>query len=764
MAKTAPCGTWESPIAATTLVEDRLRLSDLVVSGDEVYWSEGRPFEGGRVCLVKSDAAGNCSDLIPEGYSARTTVHEYGGRCFAVHEGVVYFSNFDDQRLYRVAPGESPEPITAAPLEKWGVRYAAPVVSLDGHYIYCVRERHGSEVTNDIVVLRVDGEAEARVVAAGHDFFGAPSLSPDGRRIAWVCWDHPRMPWDGTELWEAEVGSDGLPVAPRLVAGGPAESVAQPKYSPGGWLHFVSDRTGWWNIYADTGDPTAPNPLCQAEHDFAEPDWAFGLSSYGFCPDGSPDGCLVATWIDGGVFKLGILPIGAGAAGLQRLEMPFNEFRYVSTDGGRLAAILGSPAIPPCVALIQLPGGEVTVRRSSSALVIDEGYLSEPEAFEFPTEEGRTAHALVYRPKNRDYEVPAGELPPLVVVAHGGPTSMARPGLSEMVQYWTSRGFAVADVNYGGSSGYGREYRARLKGKWGVVDLDDCGSAGRHLARTGVVDGKRMVVRGGSAGGYVVLCSAVFRDVFVAGASYFGVSDLSALAIHTHKFESRYGDELVAPWPAGADVYESRSPAVHAAELHMPLILFQGLEDAVVPPAQAEVMVEVLRKKGIPFAYLAFEGEQHGFRQAASIVRSIEAELCFYGCVLGFQPAGDIEPVEIENRAALGSIAPSPAEAPGPTPAPPGARAPALPARPPGDPGPPMSAAEWLERFAARLGVDPPAESEVEAILGLAGTAAHASERTAAPVAAWLVAKAGATAAEGLAAARALAKEAEDPT
>jgi dipeptidyl aminopeptidase/acylaminoacyl peptidase len=649
VAKTAPYGEWDSPITSAELVESRLRFADCIASGEEVYWAEGRPTQGGRVGLVRANADGSLTDLLPEGYAARTTVHEYGGHPYAVADGVVYFSNFADQRIYRLVAGEDPEPITAEPAARWAVRYAGLVVSGDRRFIYCVRERHGDDVVNDLVVLPTDGEGEPRVVAEGHDFFGMPTLAPDGQRIAWICWDHPRMPWDGTELWEADLGSDGLPLNPRMVAGGTSESVTQPRYSPGGQLHFISDRTGWWNLYGDSGDPGKPSALCAREADFAEPDWVFGHSSYTFLPDGS----LVVSWITGGFFKLGHLRPQAEGHELHEIEIPYTCIGNLSVSGEGVAAIAGSPTTAQSVVRVEIPSGASTLLRGGSGAVIDEDYLSIPETLEFPTEDGLVAYALLYRPRNKDFTGPDGELPPLVVAGHGGPTSMALPVLNYGWQYWTSRGFALVDVNYGGSSGYGRRYRARLKGKWGIVDLDDCCNVATYLASAGVVDGARMVMRGGSAGGYTTLCAAVFRDVFAAGASYFGISDLSALARDTHKFESRYTDELVAPWPAGEEVYRSRSPRFHADKLHTPLIVFQGLEDVVVPPEQAEIMTGAMREKGIPFAYLSFEGEQHGFRQAATIRRSTDAELYFYGRVLGFTPAGDIEPVEIENEAAL---------------------------------------------------------------------------------------------------------------
>ena len=585
-----------------------MALSGLQVSGDALYWIEGRPAEAGRQVVVRWRPGEEPVDVVPAPFSARTTVHEYGGGAFCVAGDTVYFSNFDDQRLYRVDSGGEPQPITPD-----GARYADGDVH--GDRLVCVRERHLDQgVVNDIVELPTDGSAEPTVVAAGHDFYAAPRFAPDGR-LAWLAWDHPRMPWDGTLL------------EPGPVAGGPEESVSQPRWSPDGALHWISDRTGWWNVYRE-GEPLAP-----MEAEFAEPDWVFGQSTYDFLPGSR----VIARW-DG---RLGVL-------GDEPLDLPYTSFSAVRSYGDKVAVIAASPTQAPAVVVIDPETAEVTVVRTSRPTPVDPGYLSTPRRIEFPTAGGATAHALFYPPANNDHDGPAGERPPLMVTSHGGPTSAASTGLELRTQFWTSRGFAVVDVDYRGSSGYGRAYRRQLDGQWGVADVDDCVAAARHLADAGEVDGRRMVIRGSSASGLTTLL-ALTKGVFAAGASLYGVVDLAALATDTHKFEARYLDGLVGPWPDAADVYRERSPLSHADELAAPLIIFQGLDDKVVPPSQAEVLVDALRRAGLPFAYLTFEGEAHGFRQAATIRRVVEAELSFYGQVLGFAPADDIEPVEIER-------------------------------------------------------------------------------------------------------------------
>ncbi|HXH21491.1 MAG TPA: S9 family peptidase [Dehalococcoidia bacterium] len=639
VAEVAPYGSWKSPITADLIVASSISLGSIAVDGEDVYWLEGRPLEGGRQVLVRRTPDGAVSDVTPAPYNVRTRVHEYGGGSYAVHQGVVYFSNFADQRLYRLRPATSPEPLTSAE----GMRYADGVVDPARGLLYCVREDHtrsDQDAENTIVAIDLETGAET-VVARGHDFYSTPRLSPDGSRLSWLSWDHPNMPWDGTELWLARLGEDGLPQSPERVAGGPSESIFQPEWSPDGRLYFVSDATGWWNLHR-LGDRGA-EIVVEREAEFGAPQWVFDARTYAFLPDGR----LLCAYAEGGVSRLALLD--PEARSLQPIDIALNGFGSVRVAGDRAYFVASSPSLPGAVYELDLRTQALTPLRWSSDLRIDDGYISLPEPLEFPTEGGLTAHALYYAPRNKDYRAPEGEKPPLIVMSHGGPTAAAGAGFSLQKQFWTSRGFAVLDVNYGGSTGYGCEYRRRLEGKWGVVDVDDCTNGARYLASRGLVDPGRMAITGGSAGGYTTLCALAFRDVFKAGASHFGVADLEALARDTHKFESRYLDRLVGPYPERRDLYVERSPVHHVDRLACPVIFFQGLEDKIVPPNQAEAMVEALRRKGIPVAYLAFEGEQHGFRRAENIKRSMEAELYFYGRIFGFRPADEIEPVEIMN-------------------------------------------------------------------------------------------------------------------
>lgn len=647
MSKVAPYGSWESPITPELLVEKVVGLSHPTPAGEDLLWVEMRPAEGARYALVRRRPDGKTAEVLPEGFAVRTLVHEYGGLAHAVHADTLIFSNFADQRLYRITGGESPMAITPEPPQPLAHRYADPVISPDGRLLICVRERHTEAgVINEIVALPTDGSADPKILAAGHDFYAAPRLNPAGNRLAWLAWDIPRMPWDGTELWEADLGPDAGIGEPRLVAGGPEESVGQPRYSPAGRLHYVSDRSGWWNIYAD--EPEAgTRPVIARDAEFSGPDWVFGQSSFTFLSDGT----LVATWSEEGLDRLGLLR--PGERGVTTVPTPLTAIGSIKPYGSGVVAVAAGSAEAPAVVEISLPGGTHRLIKPSREAPVSPEMISAPRAIEFPTTGGVTAHALFYPPHNPDFQGPESEQPPLIVISHGGPTAATSSALNLGIQFWTTRGIGVVDVNYGGSTGYGREYRRRLNGAWGIVDVDDCTNAALYLAARGEADGRRLVIRGGSAGGYTTLCALTFKDAFAAGGSHYGVADAGALAEDTHKFEARYLDNLIGPWPESRALYEERSPIFHTERLDTPLIIFQGMEDKIVPPAQAEMMVDALRAKGVPFAYLAYEGEQHGFRKAENIKRTAEAELYFYGRILGFRPAGNLPPVDIENASAL---------------------------------------------------------------------------------------------------------------
>ncbi|MFL5766947.1 MAG: S9 family peptidase [Actinomycetota bacterium] len=645
MTEIAPYGSWRSPLSAAEVAEAGSPIADVQFSGRSVFWLQRRPKEGGRTVLMRHDEDGTLSDVTPDGFNVRTKVHEYGGGSMLVDDSRVFFANFSDQRLYRQGDGGEPRPITPEPPEPASIRYADMRVTPDGRWLVCVRERHEPDgVVNELAILPDDGSAEPRTLAGGHDFFSNPRVSPDGTQLAWLSWDHPRMPWDGTELSVASFDPErGLGEA-RVVAGGPEESIAQPEWSPDGVLHFVSDRTGWWNLYRAEPDRDLPRevtPLAPLDAEFALPAWVFGISRYAFLSGGR----IACAFDQRGASHLALLERGKP---LRDLELAIDA-SCLRSDGRRLLMIGLTASEFPAVYALDPAGGEPEVLYRTRERSLDHPFLSTAQPIEFPTEENRTAHAFFYPPRNPDYSAPDGERPPLIVHSHGGPTAAVTDDLDLEVQYWTTRGIGVVDVNYGGSTGYGREYRDRLRGRWGEVDLADCVNAARFLADRGDVDGSRMAIAGGSAGGYTTLSALTFTDVFAAGASYYGVGDLEALARDTHKFESRYLDGLVGPYPQEVERYRERSPVHFTEKLSCPVILFQGLEDEVVPPEQAEEMVRSLQEKSLPYAYLAFGSEQHGFRRAETIVRTLEAELYFYSRIFGFELADPVEPVAIEN-------------------------------------------------------------------------------------------------------------------
>lgn len=635
MPKSARYGSWKSPITSDLIVSQSIGLSEVRLSNGNVYWLESRPQEQGRNVVVRFDGA-HQADVTPNAFSARTRVHEYGGGAWAVAEDVVYFSNFVDGRLYRqLGDGSDPEPLTSPspePQRQW--RFADGVIDAGRALWIGVREDHtgeSKEPVNTIVAVDLRGppEAAGRILAEGHDFFSSPRLSPDGQRLLWLAWDHPNMPWNGTTLYVAEFGPDGMLEKAEEIAGGPDESIFQPSWSPAGDIVYVSDRSGWWNLYRFDSKRRANEPIAIVEAEFGQPQWAFGMSTYAFAGMDR----LLCTYSQSGLGRMAEIDFTSGA--LRPLELPFTQFASVRAEAGRAAFVGGAPDQPASVITLDLETRDYRVLKRATGLLDRSDlhladYLSAPEPIAFPTTGRRTAYGLFYPPRNADYAGLGSEKPPLLVRCHGGPTAAASSTLNLGIQFWTSRGIAVLDVNYGGSTGFGRAYRDRLHLSWGVVDVEDCINGAKHLAGEGRVDGARMVITGGSAGGYTALAALAFHDVFAGGASHYGVSDIAALARDTHKFESRYLDWLIGPYPEEEALYRERSPLFHAEGLSKPVIFFQGDEDAVVPPNQTEAMVEALRKQGTPVGYLLFSGEQHGFRNAENIKRALDAELYFY--------------------------------------------------------------------------------------------------------------------------------------
>ena len=682
--ETASYGEWSSPIDGADVARRQVGLAFPTIDAAGVWWQESRPEQGGRLAVVCQGPDGISRDLLPMPWNARTRVHEYGGKSYLPLPGGFVFANFGDQRLYRcgvtdqAGPAQSgpeePEPLTPAPGADAAYRFADFALSPGGDEVWCVRERHGASrdgagldgagrITRAIVAVPLDGSAAddpaaIRVLVSGSDFYAYPTPSPDGTRLAWICWDHPRMPWDGTELRVAAL-DDGGPVSDKsqqqLIMGCATESVLAPVWRDDRSLYVISDRSGWWNLYL--ADLLAfPRALCPREEEFDSPLWQLGMSPYAVLGDGR-----IAVVHGTGETRLGVLDPETGQ--LTDVDLPYSVFvSGLSAAGQTVATIAGGPTVPMTVISVEVPApGDLRavaareLNRSADSLP-DAAYLPAPRAARLTGPSGSVVHALVYPPANPAVRGPDGERPPYIVWVHGGPTSHVVPRLDLEKAFFTSRGIGIIDVNYGGSSGYGRAYRERLRGQWGVVDVADVMTAALALAEAGEADGKRLGIRGGSAGGWTALAAVTSgiavtegeprRGVFAAVASYFGVSDLRGFAAQTHDFESRYLDGLIGPLPECDALYTERAPVGHVNDATCPVLLLQGLDDPVVPPAQAESIAADLAAHGIPYAYLTFEGESHGFRKAENIVTSLEAELSFYGQIMGFVPPG-VPPVPL---------------------------------------------------------------------------------------------------------------------
>jgi dipeptidyl aminopeptidase/acylaminoacyl peptidase len=639
----APYGSWASPLSAEVLAAGGIAFGDLRSADGRLYWTENVPARGGAISLF-SLAGGAAAQVTPDDANVRTRVHEYGGAPFVVDGDTVYYSQYADQRLYALRRGGDPTPVTP-PKYRYADCIALPAARNASPALVCVREDHTdpAHVRNTLVRLPMPITGAGEVLFDGSDFVSYPRLSPDGRRLAFIAWNHPNMPWDGTELHVADLTAQGLTAA-KIIAGGAAESVQEPQWDSDGTLYFISDRSGFWNLYAQRADGV--RAVWPRAAEFAGPLWSFGQSNYVLFGDGR----AVVSFRDRGISHLAVLDLKAGTG--RELNLPYVEFSHLTKiDSQHIAAVAGASKSPLSIVNIDIANAEVTTLRTAGKFPLNADAISVGAPIDFPSAHGRTAHAFYYAPTNPGYLGPAGALPPLLAFVHGGPTAQSSPSLRSGVQYWTSRGFAVVDVNYGGSSGYGRAYRQELNGNWGVVDAEDVIAAVRFLVDTKRADPKRTAISGGSAGGYTVLVALSTSDVFRAGADHFGVSDMTALARDTHKFESRYIDSLIGPLPAAQALYDSRSPLNHLNGFKVPVLVLQGADDPVVPPNQSQRIVDALRARHVPVAYVLYPGEGHGFRKPENIINSLQAELSFYGQVFGFKPADQLPPLIIEGLA-----------------------------------------------------------------------------------------------------------------
>ncbi|MFB4303410.1 S9 family peptidase [Actinomadura sp. NTSP31] len=655
---TLPYGSWPSPISAADVARARLRLSFPTVVGDDVWWQETRPEEGGRTTVIHLKG-GHRTELLQAPWDARTRVHEYGGRSYLpvrTADGVsLVFSNYEDQRLHRLDPGDpKPYPLTPEPAVQAGLRYADYVLSPDGTEIWCVCEGHIAEppeggagtagIRRAIVAVPLDGSAAddagaIRELVTGAHFYASPAPSPSGGHLAWVQWNHPRMPWDGTELRVAAI-EDGTTVAPRTVKGGLTESAVAPLWRDDESLYVISDWPGWWNIYQVGLHGESPQAQFPAEEEFTGALWQLGGMPYALLGDGR-----LAVLHGEGDMRLGIYD--PETLDLVDVEVPYEDWHpQLSADGTTIVGIAGGPDLPTSVVRVDTTTGRVEGLRRELAELPDVAYLSKPRTERLEGPFGRPVHAYVFPPTNPEAVAPEGELPPYVVFVHGGPTGRVSKDLDLERCYFTSRGIGVIDVNYGGSTGYGRAYRERLRRQWGVVDVEDAVAAAQALVDGGIADPDRLAIRGGSAGGWTTLAAATQTDLFKAATSYYGISDLQSFAAATHDFESQYLFGLIGPLPGFERAYEERSPLNRADRTACPVLLLQGLNDPVVPPDQSERFAVALAAKKMPYAYLTFEGESHGFRRADTVIACLEAELAFYGQTLGFQPRG-VDPIDL---------------------------------------------------------------------------------------------------------------------
>ena len=638
MTITKPYGTWESLITSEMLVGGAVRLGEIVTDGDDVWWAESRPDEGGRTVIVR-----NGKDQTDKKTNVRTLVHEYGGSAWWVRNGTLVYSQYLDQRLYRRDKSGDSIPLTPESETQQSYRYADGRITNNEDWYVCVRETHTSsdeEPSNEIVAVPLDGSQQIRVLVSGPDFVSSPRVSKEGDQIAWVQWNHPNMPWDDTQLCIASL--EEMVLSNQKVTKSKAESFFQPEWDDQGNLHVVSDRNNWWNLFRvdQSTNEIDLTSLTNIEAEIGLPQWVFGQSRYAFVGDE-----IWFVYREAGIDKLATL---SSNGQFEQIKIDATEIESVTNYQDGIVATVSSWKAESSVMFIN--SEEVRPLSKTRDLDIGESWFPVPETFTYQTSDSEKAHALFYSPTNPEYEIHENENPPLIVLAHGGPTGSARRQLQLSIAYWTSRGFGVADVDYRGSTGYGRLYRNSLRNSWGLADVEDCVAVAKHLVAQKKVDKNRLAIKGGSAGGFTVLAALTFHDTFTAGASRYGIADLAILAKDTHKFESRYLDRLVGKWPEDEEIYKQRSPIHHIEQLSTPMVILQGSEDPIVPPNQAHLMAKKLKENDIPHALIEFSDEGHGFRKAPNITKAIESELAFFAQIFNFEPFDDLPKICIESN------------------------------------------------------------------------------------------------------------------
>jgi len=660
-------GEWQSPITAQLVAGESTSHSQIQVFDDAIYWVETLPEDNNRCAiffqpLEHGNPLGGPKKMTPDGFNVRSQVHEYGGGAYLVNNGpagkTAYFCNFDDQRVYKQnLENGSPIPLTP----EGPYRYADFHMNFAHQRLFAVREnfttveKHLSQYPENEIVIIDTATGETDVLIRGADFFSSPRISPDGKKLCWLCWNHPQMPWDGTECWVAELSEEGLPISGIKAAGGTDESIFQPQWCPDNILHFASDRNGWWNLYRQVEGSDA-EIIYSMEAEFARPQWIFNQSCYDF--DTHDKGCIVCCINQSGSWRLARLEPSKGSATNAPSTSPAYQLRYheeifadigfVKTCGKQCVFVASFTDKAEEIHFFDFDKLQNSALKSAHPLPFHKGYLSNPESIIFPTTDGSDVHGFYYPPTNKDYK-PSSYKPPLIIKSHGGPSSATNSALDLSLQFWTSRGFAVFDVNYRGSTGFGRKFREKIKGGWGKIDREDCINAANHLVSMGKADKNRLIIRGGSAGGYTTLSALIFNNTFKAGASYYGISDIKTLAEDCHKFESHYVQNLLGSLPENEALYFERSPINFTDQLSCPVIFFQGSRDHVVPRSQARKMVAVLKEKKMPVAYVEFEDEYHGFRKTNNIITSLENELYFYRKILNLNNMEDLQKVEIFN-------------------------------------------------------------------------------------------------------------------